>query len=39
MDYGTDWESYWEWLLEEHKLKNYVSEMDQVDDALGMRFT
>ena len=32
MDNNTEWESYWKWLLEEKKLENFVSEMDQVDD-------
>ena len=38
MDNNTKWERYWKWLLENKKLENFVSEMDQVDNELGNAF-
>lgn len=38
MDNNIKWECYWKRLLEEKKLENFVSEMDQVDDELGNTF-
>lgn len=35
MDYNTDWKRFWKQFLEEKSLGNYVSEMDEVDKALG----